>query len=233
MLSERGLRAPSRKASGSWGCAVPAISGRRRRICNTSPRLPLSIWFAVWHGSMVFLALRLDALPLLAFMTWLRRVRQWSILKTATKNKRSPPGQSLSGCVFHSHQPCSPFASSGCGLWWWPNNLIAQTREALDQLALHLVTISLMEELLSFLLIVLSGFHHLVVNDENILSNGQCSAFAPSLFFETTIPFSQVGVASTHPYAPIGPMPPAHTDCLSYTCHSVACLHSPTGCATR
>jgi hypothetical protein len=118
MLSERGLRAPSRKASGSWGCAVPAISGRRRRICNTSPRLPLSIWFAVWHGSMVFLALRLDALPLLAFMTWLRRVRQWSILKTATKNKRSPPGQSLSGCVFHSHQPCSPFASSGCGLWW-------------------------------------------------------------------------------------------------------------------
>jgi hypothetical protein len=47
-----------------------------KRICNTSPRLPLSTWFAVWHGSMAFLVLRLAVLLLFASTTLLERVRQ-------------------------------------------------------------------------------------------------------------------------------------------------------------
>jgi transposase len=66
----------SESASGSWVYVVPAISGRRRPICNTSPLLPLSIWFAVWHGSMGFHALRLDVLLLFASMMRLKWVRQ-------------------------------------------------------------------------------------------------------------------------------------------------------------
>jgi hypothetical protein len=76
MPNGRVLRAPSRKEFGSWVYAVPAISGRRKRICNTLPLLLLSIWFAVWHGLMGFHALRLDALLLFASTTRLKRIRQ-------------------------------------------------------------------------------------------------------------------------------------------------------------
>jgi len=76
MPSEQALKERSRKASGSWECAVPVISGKRKRICNMLPQLPLLIWFAAWHGRVAFPALRLGVLLLLAFMMWLRRVRQ-------------------------------------------------------------------------------------------------------------------------------------------------------------
>ena len=60
-------------------------------------------------------------------------------------------------------------------------------RLTLDQLALHLAAIPLMKKLLSFLLIVLPGFHHLMIDNQNIVSNGQCCSFAPPTFFETAI----------------------------------------------
>jgi len=77
MPGEQVLREPSHKGFGLWLCVVPATSGKRKRICSTSPLLLLSIWSAVWHGSMAFPALRLDALLLLASMMRLKRVRQW------------------------------------------------------------------------------------------------------------------------------------------------------------
>jgi hypothetical protein len=44
--------------------------------CNISLRLLPSIWFAAWHGSVAFLALRLGVLLLLACMRLHRRLRQ-------------------------------------------------------------------------------------------------------------------------------------------------------------
>src|SRR5215813_5775701 len=88
------------------------------------------------------------------------------------KLKKFPQATTLWRCC--SLTPVlSSYASSDCGLRL-PNDLIAQMLQTLDQLALHLVTIPLMEELLSFLLIFLPSFHHLIVDDEYVVSNSQC-----------------------------------------------------------
>jgi hypothetical protein len=75
------VRARSRKESGSWVDAAPALSGKSKRSDNTSLLLP-SLWFAVWHGLMTFFALRLDAPVLHASLTRLSRVRQRYLLRS-------------------------------------------------------------------------------------------------------------------------------------------------------
>ena len=75
-----GIEGPSHKAFVPWAYDDLATLGRRKRICSTSRRLPLSTWFAVWHGSVAFLVLRLAVLLLRAFMTLLRGVRQRYLL---------------------------------------------------------------------------------------------------------------------------------------------------------
>jgi hypothetical protein len=74
VTTPRDLRCGSTRRQ-HWACAVPATLGKRKHICNTSPRLRLSMWFAVWHGSMAFPALRLGVPLLLASMMRLERVR--------------------------------------------------------------------------------------------------------------------------------------------------------------
>jgi|SRR3954447_14261497 hypothetical protein len=95
------------------------------------------------------------------------------------------------------------------------------------QLALKLAVILLLEKLHTFLLIALSGFHHLTVDDQNIVSNGQGRSFTASTFFQTAVSLSQVGARPSHPHAPLAPAPPAHTGCLSYTSHSAASRRFP------
>src|SRR5690348_862151 len=81
MPREPGLRGRSRKGFESWVYVVPAISDERKRICNTSPRLPLLTSFVVWHGSTAFLALRLGVPLSFASMIRLKRIRQWYQLR--------------------------------------------------------------------------------------------------------------------------------------------------------
>jgi hypothetical protein len=59
-----------------------------------------------------------------------------------------------------------------------------------NQLALNLAAISLLEKLHAFFLIVLPGFHHLAVDDKNIVPNSQRGSFTPATFFETAIALS-------------------------------------------
>jgi len=52
MPNGRGLRARSRKVSGSWVYVAPAILVSPKRICSILARLWRSIWFALSLGSM-------------------------------------------------------------------------------------------------------------------------------------------------------------------------------------
>jgi hypothetical protein len=69
------------------------------RICNTLPRLLLSLSFEVWHGSVAFLVLRRAALLSRASMTQLSRVRQRYLLKIAVEKVKKLPLSHI-GCVF-------------------------------------------------------------------------------------------------------------------------------------
>src|SRR5215472_4087001 len=79
-----------------------------------------------------------------------------------------------------------------------PRELIAQMLQTTNQLALKLAAIPLLEKLHSFLLIFLPSFHHLTVDDQNIMSNSQCRSFTSSTFFQAAIPLPQVGARSPH-----------------------------------
>src|SRR6266487_3627627 len=86
------------------------------------------------------------------------------------------------------------------GYWLrWPRELIAHVLQTTNQLAFNLTAIPLLEKRFSFLLVVLPGFHHLIVDDQNIVSDGQCRSFTSPTFFQTAIPLSQVGARSPHP----------------------------------
>src|SRR5512135_310944 len=80
-----------------------------------------------------------------------------------------------------------------------PRELIPQMLQTTNQLVLNLAAIPLLEKRFSFLLIVLPGFHHLTLDDQNIVSNGQCCSFTSPTFFQTAIALSQVGARSPHP----------------------------------
>src|SRR6266566_913966 len=87
----------------------------------------------------------------------------------------------------------------GLGRWpRLPGHLIAQTLQTLDELTLHLVTIRLPEKLLSFVMILLPGGHHLIVDHQNIMSDCQSGAFTAPPFFQATVALSQIRFGATH-----------------------------------
>jgi hypothetical protein len=80
-----------------------------------------------------------------------------------------------------------------------PRELIAHALQTMNQLVLNLAAIPLLEKGFSFLLVFLPGFHHLTVDDKNIVSDGQCRSFTSPTFFQTAIPLPQVGARSPYP----------------------------------
>ena len=63
-----------------------------------------------------------------------------------------------------------------------PRYLIPHTLQTLDQLALYLAAVPLMEELLSLFLLLLPCFHHVILDHENIMAYCQRCSFTASPF---------------------------------------------------
>src|SRR6266851_6849697 len=128
------------------------------------------------------------------------KVSQQCILKMPEKKTETLPSPTHSGRGSRTNASSFKIDRHSSGDWLrWPRELIPHVLQTTNQLVLNLAAIPLLEKLHAFLLIFLPGFHHLTIDDENIVSNGQCCSFAPPTFFQTAIPLPQVGTASTHP----------------------------------
>jgi hypothetical protein len=101
---------------------------------------------------------------------WLsQRVRQRYILKIPAKKARKSPCTTPVWLCFSLSLDLTSLLYLGNWLWL-PTYLIAHALQTLDELALHLGTVSLMEELLPLFLIFLPGFHHVIIDHQNIMA---------------------------------------------------------------
>jgi hypothetical protein len=75
--------------------------------------------------------------------------------------------------------------------------LIAETLKALHQLPFHFLWIRLTKVLHSFLVIRLACRHHVIIDDQDAVSDGYRCSFSPSPFAQASLLFSQIGLGTS------------------------------------
>ena len=81
----------------------------------------------------------------------------------------------------------------------WQSYLISHALQTPDQLLLDFAMIRMPRKKgYSFLVILLTRFHHLGVNHQDAMAHGQCCSFPSAPFFEPTILLSQGGARATN-----------------------------------
>jgi hypothetical protein len=89
--------------------------------------------------------------------------------------------------------------------------LIAQTPELLDQLSFHSAWVPVAKVLHSFLLIRFACGHHVIIDDQDTMSDGYCGSFGSPPFAQTSILLSKTRSESEPWYGLLEPMPSSHT----------------------
>jgi hypothetical protein len=109
------------------------------------------------------------------------RFRQHCILKIPAKKQENSPCATTIWLCFVLTLVLTSLLSSG-GFRRLSRYLIAHALQTLDQLALHLAAVPLMEELLSLFLLFLPCFHHVILDHEHIMAHCQRCSFTASPF---------------------------------------------------